>query len=209
MTFFDWLVPKDDKFYDSISLMMEDVNSGINLLSSGVHEMSDLETMHKEMREVEHRTEKRLQEIKELLETAFITPIDPVEINEMVNDIKSMIHLLVDASTHIYIFGKDCETTPDMEEAVSLLKRSMAEMESAFAHLKEKGKPKDILPHYMTVKEIEKEVYLLNARATHRIYTNEPLNIIKYGKIYGRVCDIASLCEARTGAIYDIAVRQV
>ena len=94
----------------------------------------------------------------------------------------------------------------------------MAEMESAFAHLKEKGKPKDILPHYMTVKEIEKEVYLLNARATHRIYTNErpgntqdlyPLNIIKYGKIYGRVCDIASLCEARTGAIYDIAVRQV
>lgn len=209
MTFFDWLVPRDDKFYESISSMIENVENGINLLSSGVHEMKGLEKMHDEMREIEHQTEKKLQEIKELLETAFITPIDPLEINEMVNDIKSMVHLLVDASTHIYIFENDCESMPDIEEAVVMLKKSMVEMKSAFGHLRGKGKPKEILPHYLSVKEIEKEVYMLNARATHRIYISEPLNIIKYGKIYGRVCDLVSLCEDRTGAIYDIAVRQV
>lgn len=209
MTFFDWLVPKDEKFYDSISGMMDNVSDGINLLSSGFLEPGDHKQMHEKMREIEHITENQLREIKEMLESAFITPIDPVEINEMVNEIKSMMHLLVDTSNHVYIFGRECESLPDMEEGIGMLKRSMAEMTSAFTHLKGKGKPKDILPHYISVKEIEKEVYMLNARATHRIYTDEPLNIIKYGKIYGRVCDLASLCEDRTGAIYDIAVRQV
>lgn len=210
MTFFDWLVPKDERFFDSIASMIGCVSEGVGVLSSSISGLQDLGNEHEKMREIEHRTEEKLHEVKELLEEAFITPIDPVEINEMINDIRTMIHLLVDTSTHIYVFGREYEYLSDMENAVALLKSSVEDMESAFGILRTNGRPKDILPCYISAKKIETEIYILNARATHTIYSSkEPINIIKYGKIFGRVCDLASLCEDRTGAIYDIAVRHV
>lgn len=209
MTFFDWLVPKDERFFSSISDMMNCVNDSVNILTSIISDNMHKENYFGKIHEIEDLNEKKLQEVKELLEDAFITPIDPVEINEMINDIRSIIHLLVDTINHIYIFGSDDEYLEDIDKALNYLKSAVSDMQSSFELLKSDKKPKEILPYYVSVKDTEKEVYRLNADTTHKIYNENPLNIIKYGRIFDRICDLTSLCEDRTGAIYDIAVRRV
>jgi len=203
----DWIIPQDKQFYDLLEESAENVRKGAEFLVYIVEHYDDLKNKCHKMKAIEHRGDEITHTIYQLLNTTFITPIEPDEISRLASSIDDVLDYINGATRMMYLYGIP-ETDRFMVDFSKLILLSAEELQGAVGGIRDLKHPKVIEEHCIEINRLENLGDDLLGEAIQDVFRRpDAISLIKYKDIYEKLEDATDKCENAANVLSDIAIR--
>ena len=206
----NWLVPKEEKFFELLAKQSENALKAAEELKEFVRDYekssrSERKSKSNSMKSIERKGDEIAHEIMEKLDTTFITPIDKEDIHRMTVLLDDVVDLIDTATLRFVILGIE-RIDNHIIKLVSVTHQSVEELNKAVADLK---KLKHVKEHYVKIHSLENEadeVYY-NALSELFHFFKNPIDIIKYKEVYELLEGVTDKCEDVANVIESIVMK--
>jgi predicted phosphate transport protein (TIGR00153 family) len=202
------LLPREEKFFDLFNQHVQIVCKASRLLVSGLNGgypgMCDVE---KEMETLERNADEVIHEIFRKLQSTFLTPFDPEDIQTLATAIDDVLDGIEDTAFRIVAYRLD----PIPEPAVrlgQLIDEACQSLAKAIEGLRDR---KSCLEHCVEVNRIENEADAIERTQLARLFRTEmdALSLIKHKEIYELLESVTDRCEDVADVLQSVTVKNL
>jgi len=200
------LLPRDKRFFSLFHQHMRIVCQSSELLVSGLKSgYSGMCRIFKQMEALERSGDEVIHQIFRTLQTTFITPFDPEDIQTLATTLDNILDSIEDATFRISCYRVD----PIPEPAVQLglmINDSTKALARALKSLEER---KPVWDDCIEVNRLENEADAVERTVLGDLFTNgtDPITLIKLKEVYEILENTTDLCEDVADVIQNVAVK--
>jgi predicted phosphate transport protein (TIGR00153 family) len=200
------LLPRDEKFFQcfrqqvkcitqAAALLVEGATAGNSRLASAAHQIHALE----------EQADNILHEIYTRLNSTFITPLDPEDIQSLSSHLDDVIDGIEDAVHRMLDYRIDPMPSTVLE-LCRIVQSCCLILEKAFDALA-KGEP--FIDHSIEINRLEETADQLGRAAVRELFDTEkdPIRIIKLKEIYEFLEQTTDRCEDVADALQNVQVK--
>ncbi len=156
----------------------------------------NIETMLKEMHEIEHSADKKKHEMNKALAKAFVTPVDREDLDMLSHNLDQVTDKIEEILQKFYIYNIQSVEPPVIEFAKKIVKSCelLCELMGEFENFKRSKKIHSLIVALNDVEEECDNLYLTSIRALTKDQT-DVLKVVSFGKIYDCFESCADACE--------------
>ena len=156
----------------------------------------NIETMLKNMHEIEHSADKKKHEMNEALAKAFVTPVDREDLDMLSHNLDQVTDKIEEILQKFYIYNIQSVDPAVIEFAKKLVKSCelLCELMGEFENFKRSKKIHSIIVSLNDVEEECDNLYLTSIRELTKDRT-DVLKVVSYVKIYDCFESCADACE--------------
>ncbi|HVL48258.1 MAG TPA: DUF47 family protein [Candidatus Thermoplasmatota archaeon] len=136
MSFKDWLVPREERFFDLIEAQSANVLAGATRLAAMVADGADLAAGAAELRRLEREGDRHVDGVHDALNRSFITPIDREDIAALSGALDDVLDHTERAARHLHLHQVTAPP-PEVARVASLLLDQARELDAAFKLLRD------------------------------------------------------------------------
>jgi uncharacterized protein len=190
-------LPAEVKFYDYLQKSSEILLEGATALQFMLDHMDQAEELALKISEIEHKGDQVVHEVTNLLPRTLITPIDPDDIQRLINTVDDALDA-VNASAQRLLVYKVKKPTSTAQTLARLIVECAKELTLAFKILGEKKSYAKIREHIVRINTLENEGDIACYAGLKELVAekNEIFNFIRWKEIY-------ELLESTTDRIED------
>jgi len=202
------LLPREEKFFDLFNQHVQMLCQASRLLVTGLNGgypgMCDIE---KEMETIERSADEVIHEIFRKLQSTFLTPFDPEDIQTLATAIDDVLDGIEDATFRIVAYRLD----PIPEPAVrlgQLIHEACQSLAGAVEGLRDR---KPCLDHCVEVNRIENQADAIERTQLAKLFSSEmdPVSLIKHKEIYELLESATDRCEDVADIIQNVTVKNL
>jgi len=199
------LLPRNENFFLLFEKASDNLVAGANLLQDLMDHYERIEEKAQNIKEVEHQGDLLTHEIVEKLNRTFVTPIDREDIHALASGLDDVLDSIEAVANRMMIFDIPAPTEP-LKKMTSILVRAVLEIQKAVHSLRK-------LDHLMTfcieIKNMETRADELSRHLLFELFKNEkdPITVIKWKEIYGRMEAAADECNDIANVIESIVIK--
>jgi predicted phosphate transport protein (TIGR00153 family) len=202
------LLPKDEKFFDlfhqHVQMLCRASALLVTGLKAGYQGMSDIA---KEMEAIERAGDEVIHEIFHRLQSTFLTPFDPEDIQTLATATDDVLDAIEDATFRIVAYRLD----PIPEPAVrlgQLIEEACQSLARAIESLRYR---RPCLEHCVEVNRIENQADAIERTQIARLFGCEmdALSLIKHKEIYELLESATDRCEDVADVLQNVAIKNL
>jgi predicted phosphate transport protein (TIGR00153 family) len=200
------LLPRNERFFHLLQQHMDIVCQSSELLVSGLKGgYTGMCRIAKQMEALERSGDEVIHQIFRTLQTTFITPFDPEDIQTLATTLDNVLDTIEDATFRIACYRVD----PVPEPAVQLgamIDNSTKALARALKALEDK---KPVWDDCIEVNRLENEADAVERTVLSELFTNgtDALTLIKLKEVYETLEQTTDLCEDVADVIQNVAVK--
>ena len=208
-TFFQFLVPKDKKFFP----LFEEASSNLIELASNLHEAVNLPLKEREKKkqkidELEQKGEDITRQTNLELSRNFITPFDREDIYSLITSIDNVAGNLHGASSRMRLYHVD-KITKSIRKLTEINLEACQNIDLAVKQLRSFDNIKVITDACARIDKLESKSDNVYDKAVAELFENEndAKNIIKYKEVLSVLESAADKCKNAANVLESIAVK--
>ncbi len=200
------LSPREERFYDLFVEDAANVVAGARLLEAMLRSYDDLERRTSELRDAEHRGDEISHDIGHRLEATFVTPFDREDIYGLISGLDDVLDL-IEETGDTFVLYRIPAPTPAAIELCSLIVRQCEQLHEALSHLRGFS---GLDTYWIEVHRLENEGDRVSRAAIAGLFddTRDPIDVIKWRKMYGLLEATIDKCEDVANVIERITIKQ-
>ena len=200
------LLPREEKFFTYFHLQAKYICQAADLLTEGAASgNAHLASAAHQIRVIEEQADQVIHEIYALLNSTFITPMDPEDIHSLSSHLDDVIDGIEDSAHRMLSYR--IEPIPStVVELCRLVQSCGVALMKAFEALA-KGQP--LMEHCIEVNRLEGAADRLGRAAVADLFENEkdPIRVIKLKEIYEFLEQTTDYCEDVADALQNLQVK--
>jgi predicted phosphate transport protein (TIGR00153 family) len=200
------LLPKDERFFELFSQHSDLICQASSLLLEGLKGgYEGIARVSPEIKAIEKRGDEVVHDIFRRLESTFLTPIDPEDIQALATALDDVLDFIEDATFRIVAYRLDPVPDPAVRLA-EFVKSSCNSVAHALESLKEK---RSIVEHTIEVNRLENEADALERTLVAELFSNgiDPITLIKHKEVYEILEQVTDRCEDVADVLHGVAVK--
>ena len=206
------LLPKQERFFDLFERQAGFVAEGAVKFREMLENYGERDRYVLEIKEIEHQADLATHEVFDILNKAFLTPIDPEDIHELATGIDDVLDEIEGVAARFQMFHVE-EPTVEAVQLGRIIEASAVAVQDAVRSLRSLRKKgmEEIQPHLIEINKRENEADDLTRRVVSELFRGEVdvLQVIKWKEIYGRMEHAADRSEDVANIIENICVKNV
>jgi predicted phosphate transport protein (TIGR00153 family) len=200
------LLPRNEKFFDLFQQHMRIVCQSSELLLSGLKGgYSGVCRISKQMEALERSGDEVIHQLFRTLQTTFITPFDPEDIQTLATTLDNVLDYIEDATFRISCYRVDPVPEPAVQLA-QMIADSTKALARALTALEQR---KPVWDDCIEVNRLENEADAVERTVLGDLFTNgtDPVTLIKLKEVYEILEQATDLCEDVADVIQNVAVK--
>ena len=200
------LLPRDEKFFDLFHTHVRTLCQSSQLLVSGLESGYDgMSRISKQMEALEQNGDEVIHEIFNRLQSTFITPFDPEDIQTLATTLDNVLDSIEDATFRIVAYRLD----PIPEAAVQLgymIDQCCQALARAMTSLRDR---KPVINDCIEVNRLENEADAIERTQVGSLFAAnlDPLTLIKHKEVFEVLEKTTDLCEDVADVVQNVAVK--
>jgi hypothetical protein len=186
------LIPKEERFFDLFVEDAANVLGAARLLEAMLRSWDEVERRAGEIKDAEHRGDELTHNIGRKLEETFVTPFDREDMHALISGLDDVLDAIEEVSDTLVLYKIDTPSASSVELA-SILVRQCEQVHEGLGHLRGfKGLDK----YRIEIHRLENEGDRIGRLAIASLFeTRDPIDIIKWRKVYDVLENAIDLCE--------------
>ncbi len=206
MGFREWIIPRDDKFFDLLEKQSNNVVAAAEQLLALFDHYGDLPAYAKRIEELEHVGDTFVHDLSMELNRSFITPFDHSDIAALAGRIDDIIDA-VDSSVGRMAMYKIAKEPPHAKRLAEIILDQVREVDKGVASLRKMDSPA-IQEKRIIINRLENEADDITNRALVELFELEDARaIMKLKEVYERLEAATDRCEDASDVLADIATK--
>jgi predicted phosphate transport protein (TIGR00153 family) len=199
------IVPTSREFFDDFSLAAQNLADCVDRFKDVLADTSDAERRHAAVKEVERAGDDLTSRILTRLDSTFITPFDPEDIQRLAQAIDDVVDDIYHVSEMV-VLTHVTDLIPEVVEQVEVLTRMAAKIVELFDHFEDM---RGLRPIITEVEQLESEGNRIYRRAVARLFSGEmqPLDVIRWKDIIESLEAVLDRVEDTTNIVTTIVVK--
>jgi len=200
------LLPREEKFFTYLHQQAKYICQAADLLVEGAASgNAHLASAAHQIREIEEQADQVIHEIYSLLNSTFITPMDPEDIHSLSSHLDDVIDGIED-SVHRMLSYRIEPIPSTVVELCRLVQSCGVALMKAFEALS-KGQP--LMEHCIEVNRLEGAADQLGRTAVADLFQNEkdPIRIMKLKEIYEFLEQTTDYCEDVADTLQNLQIK--
>jgi uncharacterized protein len=200
------LLPRDEKFFDLFHQHVRILCQSSQLLLSGLKSgYTGICGISRQMEALEHNGDEVIHEIFSRLQSTFITPFDPEDIQTLATSLDNVLDSIEDATFRIVAYRLD----PIPEAAVQLgqmIDDSCRALARAMTSL---GHRKPVMDDCIEVNRLENEADAVERTQVGNLFGSnmDPLTLMKQKELFEVLEQTTDFCEDVADVLQNVAVK--
>jgi predicted phosphate transport protein (TIGR00153 family) len=200
------LLPHDGKFFDLFLQHMRILCQASELLVSGLKSgYPGMCRISKQMEALEHNGDEVIHELFRRLQSTFITPFDPEDIQTLASTLDNVLDAIEDATFRISCYRVD----PIPPPAVELGRMIDSSCQALSRALKALSERKPVWDDCIEVHRLENEADAVERTVLGDLFSagTDPITLIKLKEVYEILEQATDLCEDVADVVQNVAVK--
>jgi predicted phosphate transport protein (TIGR00153 family) len=210
----DWLVPREEKFFDILqeqsALVVEGAEALVKMLEGyeRATKTPDGVRAHKRaVKEIEHRGDLKTHELYTALNATFITPIDREDIASLAASLDDILDFTYATANHLHLY-EVAQPSKELLEVAMLLRDQTHHLRDALQWLPEPSKREQLRAKLVEIHSLENQADDLTNRAKADLFKQDDVkHIIKMKDILEYLETATDKCEDAADVLRDILVK--
>ncbi|MBV8864934.1 MAG: DUF47 family protein [Acidobacteriaceae bacterium] len=202
------LLPKDEKFFDLFVQHVRILCRSSELLKTGLHSgYQGMCDVSKQIEALERSGDEIIHLIFSRLQTTFITPLDPEDIQTLATSLDNVLDAIEDVTFRIVAYRLD----PIPEAAMRLGEIIDAASKALFRALSALHDKKPVLDDCIEVNRLENEADAIERTLVAKLFSSDidPITLIKQKEIIEELEQATDRCEDVADVIQNVAVKNI
>jgi predicted phosphate transport protein (TIGR00153 family) len=210
----DWLVPREERFFELLEEQAAIVQEGADALvtmldryDEAVRQPEGVRAHKRKVKEIEHRGDIKTHEIYTALNATFITPLDREDIASLASAMDDILDFTYATANHLHLY--DVKKIPKELVEVSLLLRDQTvHLREALGVLASPGRRDELKAKLVEIHSLENQADDLTNRAKADLFQQDDVkHIIKMKDILEYLETATDKCEDAADVLRDILVK--
>lgn len=202
------LLPKDTAFFDLFEALAEHVLSGAKCLTELAAQFPAIKGIIQRIRDAEHAADELAHQALDRLDRTFITPFDREDIHELVGGLDDIIDE-IDALAKRFPMYHANHMEPLFLKQTHVLIAAATAVRDAVHRLRKSHRLADLSAQLIEVHRLENEGDDNHQAAVSHLFEGsvEPLEVIKWMDLFGRVEKAIDKCEDVSNTLERISLK--
>jgi hypothetical protein len=199
------IVPTSREFFDDFSLAAQNLADCVDRFKDVLADTTDAERRHAAVKEVERAGDDLTSRILTRLDSTFVTPFDPEDIQRLAQAIDDVVDDIYHVSEMV-VLTHVTGLIPEVVEQVEVLTRMAAKIVELFDHFEDM---RGLRPIITEVEQLESEGNRIYRRAVARLFSGQmqPLDVIRWKDIVESLEAVLDRVEDTTNIVTTIVVK--
>jgi len=186
------LIPREERFFDLYVEDAANVLGGARLLEAMLRSWDEIERRAGEIRDAEHRGDEITHSIGQKLESTFVTPYDREDMHALTSALDDVLDGIEETADTFLLYKIDAPSAAAVELAMLIVKQCEP-IHEALVHLRGF---QGLDPYRIEIHRLENEGDRIGRQAIADLFEGgDPINIIKWRKVYNVLEETIDLCE--------------
>jgi len=197
--------PRGENFFRLFDQASDNLVNGARLLQDFMNNYDDIERKAQIIKDIEHKGDQLTHEIVEKLNRTFMTPIDREDIHALTSGLDDVVDSIEAVSNRMIAF-KIVAPTDALIQMTAILCNAAEEIQKAVHSL---HKLDCLMTFCIEIKNLETKADEISRRLISDLFDKEkdPIAVIKWKEIYGRMEAATDRCEDIANIIEAIVVK--
>lgn len=210
----DWLVPREEKFFDILqeqsAIVVEGAEAFVHMIENfeaASRQPDGIRTLKRKVKEIEHRGDLKTHELYQALNATFITPLDREDIAALAAALDDILDFTWATANHLHLY--DVKKLPKEFVEVALLLRDQTHLvRDVLTHLPDPDKRDEIRAKLVEIHSLENQADELTNRAKAELFQQDDVKyLIKMKDVLEYIETATDKCEDAADVVRDILVK--
>lgn len=207
----DWLVPREEKFFellqDQSAIVVEGAEALVAMLESYDDPPGSVREHKRKIKEIEHRGDLKTHDLFQALNATFITPLDREDIANLASALDDILDFTYDTAKHLHLY--EVKRPPkELLEVAMTLREQTRHLKEAFTMLEDPSKRDALRAKLVEIHSLENAADELTDRMkTDLFHSDDIKHILKIKDILEYIETATDKCEDAADVIRDILVK--
>ena len=210
----DWLVPREEKFFDFLqeqsALVVEGAEALVKMLEGydkAYKTPEGVRTHKRVVKEIEHRGDMKTHELYTALNATFITPLDREDIASLAAALDDILDFTYATANHLHLYDV-AQPSKELLEVSMLLRDQTHHLRDALTWLPDPSKREQLRAKLVEIHSLENQADDLTNRAKAALFQQDDVkHIIKMKDILEYLETATDKCEDAADVLRDILVK--
>ncbi len=205
----EWLVPQDEKFFDSMDAIAGNVLKGAKALETMVGDWKDPKVGRDRVKAIEHAGDMLVHNVFQDLNKTFITPIDQEDIGSLVSRYDDILDYVYASANRMYLYKVE-KATPPMVKLAATIVQAVEALNVGLTALRDPRRGDEAGKACIEVNRLENVADDLLNTAVAGLFNDghDAVYIIKHKEIYEFLENATDKCEDASDIIRGILVKR-
>lgn len=203
----DWLVPREEKFFDLLEEQSAIVLEGAEALVAMLEDYTDIRAHKVRIKEIEHRGDMKTHDLFQALNATFITPLDREDLANLASALDDILDYAYDVGKHLYLY--EVKTPPKELVEVAMMMRDQARLlNDAMRMLPDPAQRAMLQSKLVEIHRLENSADELTDRMKKELFHSDDVkHILKMKEIIDMIEISTDKCEDAADVLRDILVK--
>jgi hypothetical protein len=199
------LLPREDNFFLLFEKASDNLVAGAKLFQDFMDHYENVEEKAQKLKDVEHQGDLLTHEIVEKLNRSFVTPIDREDIHALSSGLDDVLDSIEAVANRMTLFKIPSPTEP-LRRMTGILVQASEQIQKAVHSLR---KLDHLMVFCIEIKRLETQADEISRTLLGELFEREkdPIAVIKWKEIYGRMESAADECADIAKIIESIVVK--
>jgi predicted phosphate transport protein (TIGR00153 family) len=200
------IVPATRDFFDDFTLAAQNLAECVDRFNDVIDNTADAARLHAAVKEIERKGDEYTSRILTRLDSTFVTPFDPEDIQRLAQAIDDVVDDIYHVSEMV-VLTNITELIPEVVEQVDVLSKMSGEVVELFERFEDMRGLREIITR---IEEMESEGNRIYRRAVARLFSGEmgPIDVIRWKDIVASLETEQDPIEDMTNIVTTIVVKQ-
>lgn len=203
----DWLVPREEKFFDLLEEQSAIVLEGAEALVAMLEDYEDIRAHKVRIKEIEHRGDMKTHDLFQALNATFITPLDREDLSNLASALDDILDYAYDVAKHLYLY--EVKTPPKELVEVAMMMRDQSRLlNDAMRMLPDPAQRAMLHSKLVEIHRLENSADELTDRMKKELFHSDDVkHILKLKEIIDMIEIATDKCEDAADVLRDILVK--
>ncbi|HWH07633.1 MAG TPA: DUF47 family protein [Candidatus Thermoplasmatota archaeon] len=210
----DWLVPREEKFFDILqeqsAIVVEGAEAFAHMIENydaAAKQPDGVRSLKRKVKEIEHRGDLKTHELYSALNATFITPLDREDIAALAASLDDILDFTWATANHLHLY--DVKKLPkELVEVAMILRDQTHLVRDVLTHLPDPDKREEIRAKLVEIHSLENQADELTNRAKAELFQQDDVKyIIKMKDVLEYIETATDKCEDAADVVRDILVK--
>ncbi len=203
----EWLIPQEKKFFRMMNDEIAQISQGARVLDGLVGSLNDVDGTVKELKRIEHETDKIVHTIFYELNRSFITPIEREDISCLILKLDDIMDSIYATANRLRIFGIG-QPNGHMKKQTEFLVKSVGQVSNALEKLGRLKNTAEMSGFCIEIHRVENQADEVFNDAMLKLFKEtDPVTIIKMKELHELLEKAIDNCEDVANVINDILIK--
>ncbi len=200
------IVPTSREFFDDFLLAAQNLAECVDRFNDVIDNTADAARLHAAVKEIERKGDEYTSRILTRLDSTFVTPFDPEDIQRLAQAIDDVVDDIYHVSEMV-VLTNITELIPEVSEQSAVLTSMGGKIVELFDRFEDM---RGLRPIIAEVEEMESEGNRIYRRAVARLFSGDmqPLDVIRWKDIVESLEAVFDRIEDMTNIVTTIVVKQ-